>query len=115
MIAAAKLTPVDPIQTLAAGKRVLEEAQLDYGARRVDLAVQLERRFDAKTRKFVDYWVATQQQLELQALSNRIAMVRTDSMRRFLQVVLSSPSSPSQVGSPWPGTSPIPGPSGSWT
>ena len=38
----------------------------------------------------MDYWFPKQQQLELQALSNRIASVATNSVRRFLQVVLSS-------------------------
>ena len=90
MIAAAKLTPVDPIHALGSGQQVLDEARLDYECRQVDLAAQLERRFDAKTGKFVDYWFPKQQQLELQALSNRIASVTANSVRRFLQVVLSS-------------------------
>ena len=90
MIAAAKLTPVDPVHALGSGERVLDEARLDYEYRPMDLAAQLERRFDAKTGKFVDYWFPKQQQLELQALSNRIASVTPNSVRRFLQVVLSS-------------------------
>ena len=90
MIAAAKLTPVKPIDALMAGRRVLEDARLDYGSRQMELTAELEHRFDAKTQKFVDYWFPKQQQLELQALSNRIALVPTDSIRQFLQVVFSS-------------------------
>ena len=90
MIAAAKLTPVKPIDALMAGRRVLEDARIDYGSRQMELTAELEHRFDAKTRKFVDYWFPKQRQLELQALLNRIALVPTDSIRQFLQVVFSS-------------------------
>ena len=90
MMAAAKLTPVDPIHALTAGRQVLEEAQIDYGSRQSEIASQLESRFDAKTRKFVDYWFPRQQQLELQALLNHIGLAPNDSLRQFLQVVLSS-------------------------
>ena len=107
MIAAAKLTPVKPTDALMAGRQVLEDARLDYGSRQMELTAELEHRFDAKTRKFVDYWFPKQRQLELQALSNRIALVPADSIRQFLQVVFSS-TIIAKSGGGFPGQRPRP-------
>ena len=72
MIAAAKLTPVDPSAALQSGRAVLEAAENDCRERHSELQRDLALRFDAKTADFVDYWFLPRHQLELLALVQRI-------------------------------------------
>ena len=90
LIAAAKLTPVPPIDALQSGRAALESAQRDYWTRREKLEGELRSRFDRKTRDFLDYWFLPDRQLELLALLGRIEGVEDQHMRQFLQVVFSS-------------------------
>ena len=89
MIAAAKLTPVDPIDGLETGRAVLQHAQKDYWSRRGALEDDLVERFDEKTRGFLDYWFTEDRQLELVALLRQVERVESP-VRQFLQVVFSS-------------------------
>ena len=90
MIAAAKLTPVDPIDALETGRAVLQHAQKDYWSRRGALEDDLVERFDEKTRGFLDYWFTEDRQLELVALLREVERVESLPVRQFLQVVFSS-------------------------
>ena len=72
MIAAAKLTPIDPVAALRERDRILAGATDDYQRSRPRLQRDLELRFDARTAQFIDYWFLPQQQLELLALVQRI-------------------------------------------
>lgn len=72
LMAAVKLTPLDPVAALQAGRAVLRGARQDYVERRESLEGSLARRFDAPSRKFVDYWFLPERQLELVALLDRI-------------------------------------------
>ena len=90
LIAAAKLTPVPPIDALQSGRSVLESAQRDYWTRRKEIEGELRSRFDGKTREFLDYWFPVDRQLELLALLRHIEGVENQAMQQFLQVVFSS-------------------------
>ena len=90
MIAAAKLTPVDPSAALQAGRAVLEAAERDYLENGDELRRNLDLRFDAKTRDFVDYWFLPRHQLELLALLQRIEASPPGGTREFLKVMFSS-------------------------
>ena len=90
LIAEAKLTPVDPVAALEAGLGALNAARNDYWDDRDVLEREMERRFDAKTRAFVDYWFPPKSQLELLALTRRIDALDDEDIRRFLRVVFSS-------------------------
>ena len=72
MIAAAKLTPVDPTGALQTGYGIIDSAKCDYWEERDRLERDLVRRFDPKTREFVNYWFLPRQQLELLALLQHI-------------------------------------------
>ena len=72
MIAAAKLSCIDPMETLEAGRSVLRAAKYDYWEDSRRLQQDLALRFDAKTAEFVDYWFLRQHQLELLALLQHI-------------------------------------------
>ena len=90
MIAAAKLTPVDPSEAIQAGRAVLEAAESDCRENGVELSADLALRFDARTAAFVDYWFPPARQLELLALVRRIEALPEGGTRRFLEVVFSS-------------------------
>ena len=90
MIAAAKLTPIDPYAALMEGKKIIAGASEDYHEAHWRLQRDLSLRFDAKTREFVSYWFLPQQQLELLALVQHIEALPRGGMRSFLQVVFSS-------------------------
>ena len=90
MIAAAKLTPVDPSEALQSGRAVLEAAENDCRERHSELQRDLAMRFDAKTADFVDYWFLPRHQLELLALVQRIEALPPGGTREFLKVMFSS-------------------------
>ena len=90
IIAAAKLTPIDPLAALQTGQAVLKAAKNDYWEEGPRLQQELELRFDAKTREFVDYWFLRQHQLELLALLQHIESLSEGGIRDFLQVVFSA-------------------------
>ena len=90
MIAAAKLTPVDPSEALRAGRAVMEAAKSDCRERGHELRRELALRFDAKTRDFVDYWFLPRHQIELLALLQRIEALPAGGTREFLKVMFSS-------------------------
>ena len=90
MIAAAKLTPVDPSAALQAGRAALKAAERDYLENGGELRRNLDLRFDAKTKDFVDYWFLPRHQLELLALLRRIEALAPGGTSEFLKVMFSS-------------------------
>ncbi len=90
LIAATKLTPIDPVAAFREGESILAGASDDYRRSRPRLERGLRLRFDAKTAQFIDYWFLPQQQLELLALVQRIEALAEGGMRDFLRVAFSS-------------------------
>ncbi len=90
MIAAAKLSHIDPMATMDAGRSVLRSAKHDYWEDSRRLQQDLDLRFDTKTREFVDYWFLSQHQLELLALLQHIESLSEGGIRDFLKVVFSA-------------------------
>ena len=90
MIAAAKLTPIDPSTALQTGLSVLSAAQSDCWQDSHKLRQDFQSRFDRKTADFIDYWFLPQHQVELFALLQRIEALPPDGTREFLKVVFSS-------------------------
>ena len=90
LIVEAKLAPLNPVLASHVGRLVVDEARRSYASRRPQLEDALGKRFDAKTRKFVDYWFRPAQQLELIALLDAIQRHSPAETRPFLHMVLSS-------------------------
>ena len=90
MIAAAKLTPIDPSAAMQTGLSVLSAAQNDCWQDDQRLQQDLKLRFDRKTADFIDYWFLPQHQIELIALIQRIEELPQGGIREFLKVVFSS-------------------------
>ena len=90
MIAAAKLTPIDPLDALQTGKAILSAAKRDYWEANHKLRRDLALRFDPKTADFVNFWFLPRRQLELLSLVQRIEALPQSSIRNFLNLVFSS-------------------------
>ena len=90
MIAAAKLTPIDPSAAMQTGLSVLSAAQNDCWQDDQRLQQDLKLRFDRKTADFIDYWFLPQHQIELLSLIQRIEELPQSGIREFLKVVFSS-------------------------
>lgn len=90
MITEAKLVAVNPVKTLEAGHKIVEAAQRYFHHERDQLELQLNQRFDTKTREFIDYWFLPQQQLELLALLQRIEAIQQDKMQKFFKMIFSA-------------------------
>ena len=90
MIAAAKLTPVDPSAAQETGQAIVSDAKRDCWEAISELRQDFDLRFDAKTADFINYWFLPQTQLELLAILKGIESLPQDGMREFLKVVFSS-------------------------
>jgi DNA modification methylase len=73
-----------------AGGQVLERATHAVQKQNRVLADILDKRFDAKTREFIDYWFQPETQIELLALITEIERVEDSSIRAFLELVFSA-------------------------
>ena len=90
LILQAKLSPIDPLAAMRIGKSIVNAASRLFLEERGRLQKDLDERFNAKTRAFVDYWFLQQQQLELVALLSGIGSESPEEMRTFFNMVLSS-------------------------
>ncbi len=90
MIAAAKLTPVDPLAALQKGQAILSAAKGDCWESATRLRQDFDLRFDTKTADFINYWFLPQHQLELLSLLQNIEDLPQEGTREFLKVVFSS-------------------------
>jgi DNA modification methylase len=72
------------------GLEVLDIAEFHVRSDQGTLRQEVELRFDAETRKFLDYWFSNQTQLELVAIIREIEKVNITEIRDFLLLVFSS-------------------------
>ena len=90
LIAEVKLARFDPMEMLQLGSAVVERARRCFVEQRGELEAALSRRFNGKTRTFVDFWFRPTQQLELTALLGAIDACAPLADRRLLHMVLSA-------------------------
>ena len=72
------------------GDRIIKQAALALKENRVALEEALEKRWDRKTREFVDYWFLPDTQLELLALANEIDRTSDPLVRAFSKLAFSA-------------------------
>ncbi len=89
-IAEAKLMPINALAALQAGNAIVGTARREFFEANESLEANLELRFDARTRTFVDFWFRREQQLQLMALLLAIDAEAPPKLRRFFEMVLSS-------------------------
>lgn len=88
-LASAKTTPLEISEIRRFGQRVLTRAN-DLLLDQNGIEKALEKRFDEKTRSFINYWFQQKTQQELMALILAIEGIRDIRLRRFLELTFSS-------------------------
>lgn len=84
-----KVTPLNVERLTALGEEVLNGAMWLFAAP-TTVAEELPRRFDPKTREFINYWFLPDTQRELMALIMAIENVKDKAIRDFLELTFSS-------------------------
>ncbi len=90
MLTQAKVCQVSAREFGEAGKKVVLRASKGILTEKEQLLGLLDKRFDSKTKEFVDYWFRTETQVELIALVREIELVDKANIRRLLEVAFSS-------------------------
>ena len=90
LLSRVKVTPINAKSVEAIGLAIADRAEQSLSKRPATLKRELERRFDPKTRLFVDYWFCPETQLELAALICEIENVEPPDIREFLMLAFSA-------------------------
>ncbi len=85
-----KATALTKQQVLDLGHKIVLEARNWIKERKKSLSENLEKRWDKKTRRFVNYWFAPETQLELLALIQEIEKIEDVSLKSFFELVFSA-------------------------
>ena len=90
MLTKAKVTSLNARVIARVGSRILEQAQLAARGQRHELVRELENRWDAKTRDFIDYWFAPETQIDLLALITEIEQIEDAELKTFFELAFSA-------------------------
>ena len=90
LVSKVKVTPLDVEQVAQLGSEILRQARTSVKERRRELKQRLMMRWDARTRKFVNYWFAAETQIELLALILEIERLEDEAIRAFFTLVFSA-------------------------
>lgn len=90
MLTRVKVTPLNAGRIARAGDKILEQAQLAAGNQRRELERELADRWDGRTRDFIDYWFASETQVELLALMAAIEQIEDAGFRAFFELAFSA-------------------------
>ncbi|MBI4332520.1 MAG: hypothetical protein HY673_14710 [Chloroflexi bacterium] len=90
LISRVKTSSPDPEQLSDRGSSVVSRARAALASEPNKLQHDLEGRWDAKTKAFVDYWFLPQTQLELVAIAQEIDRICDLSVKEFLELTFSS-------------------------
>lgn len=85
-----KVSPLDSAKMAQIGLDLADRAERNLRQSKNVIEADLERRFDDKTTKFVEYWFSRQTQLELTALIREIERVTAPDTKSFLQLAFSA-------------------------
>jgi DNA modification methylase len=90
LISQVKVAPLDIGQVSQTGNMILVRASSGLKEKREQLTQILEKRWDPKTKEFVDYWFAQETQIELMALLTEIEKISDPTIKAFFQLVFSA-------------------------
>ena len=85
-----KVGPLDITEARSTGHCIVESAGDEVAHNRPGLMHRLGQRWNSKTKEFVDYWFATDTQIELLALVEAIGRISETSLRSFFELALSA-------------------------
>jgi len=89
-IASVKITALELDLVVKTGNEILQNSRVAYDEQRDTLCFALENRWDMKTKEFIDYWFATETQIELLALVLEIEKIADPAIKAFFELVLSA-------------------------
>jgi SAM-dependent methyltransferase len=89
-IASVKITALELDLVIKTGNEILQNSRVAYDEQRDTLCFALENRWDKKTKEFIDYWFATETQIELLALVLEIEKIADPALKAFFELVLSA-------------------------
>ncbi|HDQ73010.1 MAG TPA: hypothetical protein ENN19_13085 [Chloroflexi bacterium] len=90
LLSGVKVTPLDLELVADLGNETLKQAQQALVQEQKQLKEALNNRWGAKTRRFVNYWFASETQLELLALITQIEKIEDVTIRSFLKSIFSA-------------------------
>lgn len=90
LLSQAKSAPPVPVRVFQAGLSVCNRAYLALERERSYVRQEIQKRFDDKTREFLNYWFTRETQEELMALLLQIEAEPEPAVRQFLRLCFSS-------------------------
>ena len=90
LVSKVKVIPLDIEQIARLGSEILRRARTLATEEQTELKERLRVRWDARTRKFVNYWFAAETQIELLALIMEIEKLEDEAVRAFFKLVFSA-------------------------
>jgi DNA modification methylase len=91
MLTKVKVSSINPVNTLSIGYEIADRAAYALNNGAVEsLERELSKRFDSKTREFIDYWFSRQTQIELISLLREIEKIKDRGIREFLLLAFSA-------------------------
>lgn len=90
LLSRVKTTPPDLARAFQSGLSVCNRAYIALEKERSCIQEEIQRRFDERTRDFLNYWFASETQDELMALLLQIETERDAAVRQFLHLCFSS-------------------------
>jgi len=90
LLSKSKVTRLDARQVDQIGNELIRRAEFVSREQRHELEEKLKKRWDSKTRSFVDYWFARETQIELLALITQIERIEDVRFRRFFELAFSA-------------------------
>ena len=89
LISKVKTTSIDPAEAETAALRVVQDAEISL-LKTSKIEKEIEKRFDEKTKEFIDYWFSRETQIEIMALLVQIEKLEDGKVKDFLRLSLSS-------------------------
>lgn len=90
LISTVKCTTLDKGLIAQWGNEILKQSTFAVRRKKDELEQELRRRWDSKTRQFVNYWFAPEVQIELLALINEIEKIADTAIKSFFKMAFSA-------------------------
>jgi len=90
LIIRVKVSQYDPYDLLEIGRQMIYNARISVKIRHSELRDILSKRWDKKTKEFIDYWFAPETQIELLALKTEIEIISDEKLKMFFLLAFSA-------------------------
>ena len=90
LIIRVKVSQYDPYDLLEIGRQIIYNARISVKKRHSELRDTLSKRWDKKTKEFIDYWFAPDTQIELLALKTEIETIDDEKLKTFFLLAFSA-------------------------